>query len=107
MIFEQIFDNALRLGEGFVRDEADFRARENFLRTEIARHDDNRVFEVDDAPLAVGQPAVVENLQQHIENIAVSLFNLVKQNHAVGSAANGFCKLSALVIADVSRRRTD
>ena len=35
------------------------------------------------------------------------LFDLIKQNHAVGAAAHRLCQLAALLIADVSGRRTD
>src|SRR4051794_30435983 len=35
------------------------------------------------------------------------LFDLVKEDHAVWSAPNRFGKLSALFVADVTRRRSD
>src|SRR6476469_5215418 len=41
------------------------------LRADIRSHDDNRVLEVHRAPLRVGQAAVIEDLQQHVENIRV------------------------------------
>ena len=40
------------------------------LRADVAGHDDQRVLEVDRAALAVGQAAVVEHLQQHVEHVA-------------------------------------
>ena len=36
------------------------------------------VLEVDRAALAVGQPAVVEHLQQHVEDVRVRLLDLVE-----------------------------
>ena len=36
---------------------------------EVAGHDDDRVLEVDRASLAVGQPPVVEHLQQDVEDV--------------------------------------
>ena len=107
MILEQIFNNIFRLDKIFVGDESDFGAGKNFLRTEIARHDNHGVFKIDDAPFAVRQASVVEDLQKDVENIAVRLFDFVKENDAVGAAANLFGKLPALVVADITGRRAD
>ena len=46
-------------------------------------------------------------MQKYIENIGVRFFNFVEQYYRVGSAANCFGKLTALFVADVSRRRSD
>src|SRR5262249_10847197 len=51
------------------------------LSAQIGSHDDDRVLEVDSAALAVGEPSVVENLQQDIENVVMRLLNLIKKNH--------------------------
>ena len=77
------------------------------LAAEVGRHDDDRVLEVDRAPLAVGQAAVVEQLQQDVEHVRVRLLDLVEEEHAVGTAANRLGELAALLVADVSRRRAD
>ena len=37
---------------------------------EVRGHDEDRVLEVDGAALGVGEAAVVEHLQQHVEDIA-------------------------------------
>ena len=65
------------------------------------------VLEIDRAALAVGQPAVIENLQQHVEDIVVRLLDLIEQNDAIGTAAHGFGQLTAFLVADISRRRAD
>ena len=40
---------------------------------------------LDDGPaLAVGQPAVVEHLEQDVEDVGVGLLDLVEQDHLVG-----------------------
>ena len=39
--------------------------------------------EVHHPALAVGQPAVVENLEQHVEHVRMRLLDLVEQDHAV------------------------
>ena len=76
-------------------------------RTHIAGHDDDRVLEVHRAALVVRQAAVVEHLQQHVEDVRVRLFDLVEEDHGVGLAPDGLRELSALVVTDVSRRRSD
>ena len=54
----------------------------DLVRAEVRRHHDDRVLEVDRAALAVGHPAVVEHLQQHVEHVRVRLLDLVEQDHA-------------------------
>ena len=76
-------------------------------RADVRRHDDDRVLEIDRAPLAVGESAVVENLQQRVEDIDMRLLDLVEENHAVRLATHRFCELAALVVADVTGRRAD
>ena len=58
-------------------------------------------------PARIGQASIIENLQQDVEHIRMRLLNLVKQDRAVGPAPHGFRKLSAFVIANVSRRRAN
>ena len=77
------------------------------LGAHVGRHDDNRVLEGHLATLTVGQTAVVEHLQQHVKDIRMSLLHLVEQDHGVGTTAHGLGELAALVIAHVSRGRTD
>ena len=48
------------------------------LAAEVRRHDDDGVLEVDRAALAVGQPAVVEQLQQDVQHLGVRLLDLVE-----------------------------
>src|SRR2546427_9021094 len=45
-----------------------------------AGHDDDGVFEIDGASLAVGEPSVVQHLEQHVEHVVMRLFDLVKQD---------------------------
>ena len=74
---------------------------------DIGGHDDDSVLEVHLATQAVGQLSVVEYLQKDVEDIGMSLLNLVEQDDGVGLAPNLLGQLSALLVADVSRRRTD
>ena len=57
--------------------------------------------------VAVGQPAVVEHLQQDVEHVAMGLFDFVQQHDAVGPAADGFGQPAPFFVADVARRSAD
>ena len=77
------------------------------VRADVGRHDDQRVLEVDGAALAVGEAAVVEHLQQHVEHVRVRLLDLVEQDDLIGAPAHGLGERAALLVADVARRRAD
>ena len=68
---------------------------------------DDGVAEVHGAALPVGQAAVVEHLQQDVEDVRVRLLDLVEQDHGVRPAAHGLGQVAALLVADVARRRAD
>src|SRR3546814_15156981 len=51
------------------------------LGAEVGGQDDEGVAEVDGAALAVGQAAVVQHLQQDVEDVGVCLLELVEQHH--------------------------
>ena len=57
--------------------------------------------------LRVGDPAVVEHLQQRVEDVGVGLLDLVEEHHGVRLAAHRLGELAALVVADVPGGRTD
>ena len=69
---------------------------------DIGGHDDDGVFEIDGSSLAVGQSAVLQNLEQHVEHVGMRLLDLVKEHHRIGLAAHLFGELTALVKADVA-----
>ena len=77
------------------------------LGAEIRRHHDQRVAEVDRAALAVGQAAVVEHLQQHVEHVRVRLLDLVEQDHLIGPPPHRLGERAALLVADIAGRRAD
>ena len=79
----------------------------NGLAADVRRHHDNRVREIDGAPLAVGQPTVVEHLQQHVEDVAMRLFHFVEQDDGVRATANRLGQPASFLVTDVSRRRSD
>ena len=66
-----------------------------------------RVPEIDRAALAIGEPAVVQHLQQDVEHVRVRLLDLVEQDHLVGPAADRLGQRTALLVADIARRRAD
>ena len=74
---------------------------------EIRGHHDQRVAEVDGAALAVGEPAVVEHLQQHVEHVRVRLLDLVEQDDLIGPPPHRFGERAAFVVADIAGRRAD
>ena len=54
------------------------RVLEDERRADVRRHDDDGVAEVDGAPLRIGQPAVVEDLQENVEDVRMGLLDLVE-----------------------------
>ena len=74
---------------------------------EVRRHHDERVAEIDRAALAIGESAVIENLQQHVEHIGMRLLDLVEQHDLIGPPPHRLGERAALVIADIARRRAD
>jgi len=62
---------------------------------------------VDCAPLAVGEPSVVEQLEEHVQHFGVRLLDLVEQHDRVRPAANFFGQLPAFLKADIARRGPD
>ena len=48
------------------------------------------VFEIDGAALAVGDAAVVEHLEEDVEDLGMGFFDLVEEDDGIGLAADGF-----------------
>ena len=84
-----------------------FRLVHQIFGAEIGRHHDQRVAEIDGAALPVGQAAVVEHLQQHVEHVRMRLLDLVEQHDLIGPPPHRFGQRAALVVADIARRRAD
>ena len=72
-------------------------------RPQVAGHDDDCVPEIHRPTVAVGQPAILQDLQQDVEHVRVGLLNFVEENHPVGTAAHRLGQLAALVVAHVAR----
>ena len=79
----------------------------DFAAAQVTGHDNQRILKVHAAALAIGQAAIVQNLQQHIEDVRMGLFDFVQQDDAVGVTAYSLSQLTALVIAHIAWRGTN
>src|SRR5919199_296896 len=76
-------------------------------RAEVRRHDDDGVLEVDLAALAVGQATVLQDLQQRVEDVGVSLLDLVDEDPRERLAPHLPGELAALLVPDVAGGRAE
>ena len=109
-VHDALADAGLRGRElGQVDDAAAVREHriQEMLAAQVAGHDHDGVLEVDRPSLGVGQPAVVEQLEQDVEHLRVRLLDLVEEDDRVGPAADGLGQLAGLVVADIAWRRAD
>ena len=60
--------------------------------------------EVHRAALGIGEPTVVEHLQQQVEHLRMGLLHLIEQQHRVGPAPHRFGELAPLLVAHVAGR---
>ena len=74
--------------------------------SDIGRHNDDCVFEVNSSSLIISQSSVIKKLKQNVENIRMCFFDFIKEHYAVRFAAYCFSQLSAFVVTNISRRRT-
>ena len=79
----------------------------DLLRADIGRHDQDGVLEIHGPPLRIGDAAVIQYLQQYVEHIGVCFLDLVEEHDRVRFSADCLGQLTALFVADVSRRRSD
>ena len=77
------------------------------VAAEVRGQDDDRVGEIDGAALAVGQPAVVEHLEEDVEDVRMRLLDLVEQHDLIGPPPHRLGQHAAFLIADIARRRAD
>ncbi len=79
----------------------------NPIRSEVGGHDDDGIAEIHRPSLTVGEAAVVEHLQQDVENLRMRLFDFVQQDHRVGLTPHRLGKVATFLVAHISRRGTD
>ena len=77
------------------------------MGTQVAGHDDQGVLEVHHPALAIGETAVVQYLQQHVEHIRVGLFDFIEQDHGIRMTPYSLRQLAAFFIPYIAGRRTD
>src|SRR5260370_36529409 len=75
--------------------------------TDIRGHDNDRIAEVYRTSLGISQLAIFKDLEKHVEDIGVSLFDFIEQDHTVGFTAYCLCQLTALLVTNISGRCTD
>ena len=76
-------------------------------RTQVRRHDDHGVLEVNLAALRIGQATFFQNLQQGVEDIRVSLLDLIEEDDREGTTTDLFGELATFVVTDVAGRSTE
>src|SRR5699024_35674 len=74
---------------------------------EIRGQNDNRIAEIDGAALAIGPAAIGTPLQQDTEDIRVGFLNFIEKHQRVRTTTHCLGELTASLVADISRRRTD
>ncbi len=98
--------HALRIAR-FTALEPERRLLLDKTRADVRRHDQDRVLEVDAIAKAVREVAVFEHLQQDIEDVGMRLLDFVEQHDRIRVALHLLGELTALFVADVSRRRAN
>ncbi len=76
-------------------------------RPNVRGHDHDRILEVHDAALAVGESAIIHDLQQDVEDVGMRFLDFVEKHYRVGMAADLLGELAAFFVADITRRRAD
>src|SRR5215468_1900800 len=87
------------------REEAGGRALADEARAEVGGHDEDGVLEIHHVAHGVGEAAVVQHLQEHVEDIGMRLLDLVEEHDRVGPAAHLLGEEPALFVAHVAGRR--
>ena len=77
------------------------------LAADVAGENQHGVGEVHGAALPIGDTAVIEDLQHHVEHIRVGFLHLVEQDHGVGPTTHRFGELATGLIAHVAGRCPD
>src|SRR5690606_1569740 len=103
---EELLDRLFVLAFLHVAAEAD-RLFRHLAGAGIRRHDQHDVAEVDMLAVVVGQLAVVHDLQKDVEQVAMGLFDLVQQQHAMRRLADRAGQHAAMVEADIARRSAE
>ena len=71
--------------------ESEWCAFLQMLRADVRCHDNHGVLKVHLSAQAVREDPVIQNLQEHIEEVRVGLFDLVEQHHRIGPPSHFLC----------------
>ena len=80
---------------------------DNHLIAEVGGEEEDDVFTVNQAALAVRHLALVKRLVEQVEHIRVRFFHFIEKYHRVGFLADGLSQHAAFAIADIARRGTN
>src|ERR1700687_5079593 len=80
---------------------------ENVGAPDVRRHDNDGVPEIDRAPLRIGEPSIVQDLEKDVEYIGMCFFDFVEEHHRVRSATHGLGELPSFLEADITGRSAD
>mmetsp|Transcript_18106 Transcript_18106/g.51528 ORF Transcript_18106/g.51528 Transcript_18106/m.51528 type:complete len:242 (+) Transcript_18106:67-792(+) len=80
---------------------------QNILASDVAGENADGVSEVDVVTLAIGQSAIVQQLQHDVEDVWMRLFHFIEQQHGVRLSSHCVGQLASLVVSDVSWRRAE
>ena len=69
---------------------------------EVGRHDEDGIFTLYCLALSVCQPAFVEQLEEHRQDVRVSLVHLVEQHHGLGVLPQLLGELSSVLVTDIA-----
>src|SRR5665647_3973158 len=84
--------------------EAEVHRLRDIPRTEVRRHDDDRVLEVHDPALRIGETTLVEDLQQRIEDVGVRFLDLVEEHHGEWLTTHLLGELATLFVTHIAGR---
>ena len=87
--------------------EADDVAVYRRLGTDIRSHQNDGVPKIHRPPETVGQLALLENLQDHVGHVRMSLFDFVEQDYRIRFAPDLLGQLAAFLEPDIPRGRSD
>ena len=57
--------------------------------------------------MAIRKPAVIEHLEEHVEDVAMGLFHFVEEDEGIGPAPHRLGQIATCLIADVPRGGTN
>jgi hypothetical protein len=90
-----------------LREEAGRRPLADEARAEVRGHDEDGVLEVHHVAHGIGEAAVVEDLQEHVEDVRMGLLDLVEEHYGIRATPHLLGQESALFVADIAGRSSE